>query len=298
MMKLVIYTVCVLLVAHLGCKEAKEIDGDRSGYIKVGNLQVYFERDGTGEPLLLIHAGLQDHTMWESQVKELSKQLEIITIDLPYHGKSSGIDTTILVQDVIKIILDSLQLNKINIAGVSMGAAVTQDFVIAYPALINKVILISSGINGYDKIQQVDSLSLQWYRKFVQALEQKDTALAAREFTIAWAEGVYRPGDSLQSAVSKYVYDKTLSNLRLHRLAGWPRLQSKPPAIENISKITQPVLIIDGDKDLPYITTSSDYLEKNIRGAKRVKLKDVAHMLNMEKPNEVSNLISDFIKGK
>src|SRR5689334_12834676 len=79
-----------------------------SGTIRAGNYNIYYERAGKGEAILLLHAGLQEHTMWKDQVAVLSKQYEVITPDLPYHGKTTGIDTNILAADVLKILLDSL----------------------------------------------------------------------------------------------------------------------------------------------------------------------------------------------
>lgn len=116
------------------------------GTIKAGNLQVYYERVGRGDPILLLHAGLQDHTMWKDQVKALSAQYEVITPDLPFHGKTTGTDTTLLAKELIKILLDSLHLQKVSIAGLSMGAAVALDFIIAYPQRVSKAFLISAGI--------------------------------------------------------------------------------------------------------------------------------------------------------
>ena len=268
-----------------------------NGTIKAGNLQVYYERAGKGDAILLLHAGLQDHTMWKEQVKALSVQYEVITPDLPFHGKTTGTDTTLLAQEVIKILLDSLHLQKVSIAGLSMGASVALDFIIAYPQRVNKAFLISAGINGYDKIHSIDSVSMEWYHQFSRALKEKDTTRAAMEFTKAWAEGVYRRGDSLKAPVSQYVYRTTLANLRLHKMEGWPLLQNHPPAIESLASVQVPVLIIDGDKDLPYITATSEYLEKNIPGARRIVMKGVAHMLNMEKPAELNNLMLDFLKN-
>ena len=63
------YFIWVLLLG-LACGNHTLLD---KGTIKAGNLQIYYERTGKGEPLLLIHAGMQDHTMWSAQVKELSK---------------------------------------------------------------------------------------------------------------------------------------------------------------------------------------------------------------------------------
>jgi pimeloyl-ACP methyl ester carboxylesterase len=39
-------------------------------------------------------------------------------------------------------------------------------------------------------------------------------------------------------------------------------------------------------------------MEKTIPGAKRVLIKDVAHMLNMEKPAEVNKLMMEFLESK
>jgi len=236
--------------------------------------------------------------MWQSQVKALSASYDVITPDLPFHGQTKGIDTILLASEAIKILLDSLHLQKVSIAGLSMGAAIAQDFIIAYPNRVDKAILISAGVNGLNKIQSIDSTSMAWYQQFTQALDRQDTVGAAVEFTKAWAEGIYRRADSLKAPVSQYVYRTTLANLRLHKMERWPVLQEHPPAIEKLSTIHVPVLIIDGDKDLPYITVSSAYLEKNIPGARRVVLKDVAHMLNMEKPAELNKLMTDFLEGR
>jgi pimeloyl-ACP methyl ester carboxylesterase len=178
-----------------------------------------------------------------------------------------------------------------------MGASVVQDFIIAYPDRVNKAILIAAGVNGYEKIHPVDSLSSQWYGKFAKALEEKDTSQAAVEFTKAWAEGIYREQDSLKAPVSKHVYQATLKNLQQHKMAGWPNLNDSPVAAEKLNTIKARVLIIHGDKDLPYISASSLYLSQQINGSVKVLLRDVAHMLNMEKPGEVNKLMLDFLKS-
>ncbi|MBC7828742.1 MAG: alpha/beta hydrolase [Chitinophagaceae bacterium] len=284
-----------LVFGGMNCDESPQ--PSVKGYIKAGKWNVYYERIGKGNTLLLLHAGLQDHSMWAEQVKVLSLHYDVVTPDLPFHGKTTGNDTTLLAQEVVKILLDSLHIQKLSVAGLSMGASVAQDFMIAYPQRVEKVFLISPGLNGYDKKYGIDSLSMNWYHQFSKALDAKDTPRAALEFTRAWAEGIYRAGDSLQAPVSKYVYDKSLANLRLHKMEGWPLLQNNPPAIERVSNVKVPVLVIDGDKDLPYITQTARYLEKNIPGARRIVMQGVAHMLNMEKPEELNKILIDFLKN-
>jgi pimeloyl-ACP methyl ester carboxylesterase len=280
----------------LGSRSNADDCPNSGGYIKAGKFQVYYEREGKGHPVVLLHAGLQDHTMWKEQVKELSLHYDVITPDLPFHGRTIGKDTTLLAREVIRILIDSLHLGKVSIAGLSMGAAVAQDFIIAYPQRVNKAILISSGISGYEKVHPIDSVSADWYIQFAKAIQAGDTTRAAKEFTKAWAEGVYRNHDSLKAPVSRYVYHKTLETLQTHKMAGWPQLQSNPPAFERLPTVKVPVMIIDGDKDLPYVAHTSKYLEETVPGAKRVQMKGVAHMLNIEKPEEFNKLLLGFLK--
>jgi 3-oxoadipate enol-lactonase len=299
MKKYLHYLILPAIFLIASCNHLKDhmADGASPGTIRAGKLDVYYERTGKGDAVLLLHAGLQDHSMWDEQVKELSKQYEVITVDLPFHGKTMGTDTTLLVADMIRIVLDSLQVKKVSLAGLSMGGYSVMDFLIAYPDRVNKAILIAAGMNGYEEIHPVDSISMDWYRLFGKALEEKDTARAAKEFTKAWAEGIYRKGDSLKAPVSQYIYKKTLETLLQHKMEGWPKLQDQPRAVKSIASIKTPILIIDGDKDLPFVIANAEFMEKNIAGAKRVVMKDVAHMINLEKPAELNKLIMDFLKN-
>jgi len=287
------YHILLLAVILAGSCNNNKQQQPKSGHIKAGGFQVYYEREGKGDAILLLHAGLQDHTMWAEQVKALSQHFEVITADLPYHGNTTGSDTTTLIADVVKTLLDSLHIQKTSVAGLSMGASSCLDFLLAYPGRVNKAILIAGGVPGFEN--PADTISMYWYPLFKKALENKDTVLAAKEFTRAWAEGIYRKGDSLKAPVSQYIYKASLNTMRQHQVAGWPKFQVDPLAAKRIGDIKLPVLIIDGDKDLPSITDNAVFMEKNIPGAKRVVMKDVAHMLNIEKPEELNKLMMDFL---
>ena len=80
-----------------------------------------------------------------------------------------------------------------------------------------------------------------------------------------------------------------------HKLWGWPVMQQNPPAYERLSTLKMPVLIIHGDKDLPYIMETSKYLEATIPGSKRLLITDAAHLLNIEKASEVNKAMLSFL---
>lgn len=283
----------VLLVA---CSQPAVQIVQSSGSIQAGNFSVYFQRTGFGEPLLLLHAGLLDHSMWDEQVKALSATYEVITPDLPYHGQTTGVDTNLLACDVIRVLLDSLRIQQVHIAGLSLGSLIAQDFTIAYPDRVRSAIFVSPDINAYE--MPIDSLSKAWYNRVELAFEKKDTVKAVREFTKVWVTGL-RDGksDSLLAKVEQQVFNTALITLRGRKTRYAPALQQAPPASERLASINKPVLIIDGDKDLPYISFCAGVLEKHIPGAVRKTIPGTGHMLNMERPGVFNELLLSFLKA-
>jgi len=201
-----------LLIAFTAC--GQKFTRSTTGFIAAGEFSIYYEVYGRGPAFLLIHAGMQDSRMWAPQVAALSKTHQVITIDLPYHGKSSGMDTITYSADLIRIIVDSLQLEQLAVAGLSMGATVAQEFAIAYPERVSKAIFISAGVNGYDQKFEIDSLSRSWWPLFSAALKKGDTAAAARVFALTWSQGVKHRDDKKWKPASGYVYTTTLQTLK------------------------------------------------------------------------------------
>jgi pimeloyl-ACP methyl ester carboxylesterase len=160
--------------------------------------------------------------------------------------------------------------------------------------MVEKMILMAPGLNGYFDHHEADSLSFTWFQQMRKYLDEKDTTNAALAFTKTWAVGPYRTLD-MNDPTTKYVAATTRNTLKTHKFSGWPVFQENPKAYSSLSTISVPVLVINSDKDLPAIDETSVYLEKTIPGARRVLIKDAAHMLNMEKPEEVNHYIENFI---
>lgn len=85
-----------------------------------------FDRVGEGEPLLLLHGTGSSRGVWKPVVPLLARKREVIALDLPGHGDSPvvpGTETTpIGYAPVVAGTLDQLGLDRVDIAGNSMGA--------------------------------------------------------------------------------------------------------------------------------------------------------------------------------
>jgi len=54
----------------------------KSGYLELPDARIYYEMNGSGKPLMLLHAGIADHRMWAGQVDALSRDYTVNTPDL------------------------------------------------------------------------------------------------------------------------------------------------------------------------------------------------------------------------
>lgn len=101
---------------------------------------------GKGDPIIFIH-GLGSYApAWKKTIDGLSDKHRCIAIDLPGYGKSSKGNYEGSMQfyaDVVKEIADKLKLQKVTLAGHSMGGQISILASVAYPDLVDKLLLFS-----------------------------------------------------------------------------------------------------------------------------------------------------------
>ena len=88
---------------------------------------VHVERRGAGERLLLIHGLGGDWQVWEPVLDRLSAAREVLAIDLPGFGSSSPLPrgvtpTPAALAAAVAATLDELEIERIDVAGNSLGA--------------------------------------------------------------------------------------------------------------------------------------------------------------------------------
>ncbi len=74
-----------------------------------------------------------------------------------------------------------------------------------------------------------------------------------------------------------------------------PRERLDPPAVGRLGEIHVPTLVIVGDGDVPDVIETADMLEQGIAGARKVVFPAVAHMVNMERPEEFNRVVRAFL---
>ncbi len=272
----------------------------KSGFAEVNGTRLYYEVAGEGYPLVLMHGGIMDSAMWDDQFETFAQHYRVIRYDLRGFGQSDlpGAETFSMRGD-LRALLEFLGIEKANVLAISMAGSIAIDFALDFPDIVNALILVAPGVNGfdYDAIQPEDEKAM--FQEIEAAFERGDIEGAVELEIRAWVDGPERTPEQVDPGVRKRVYDMDLRNSRRAEDIEWPATQKlEPPAFERLSEIRVPTLLIVGDGDVYEQIIVVDTLATQIPGAQKAVMHGVAHVPNMERPAEFNQLVLDFLKAK
>ena len=115
--------------------------------LNYNNSSIYYNVQGNGPALVLLHGFLESSVMWDSLVPLLFKKYTVISIDLPGHGRSgcvSTIHTMELMAKVVHAIVETNNFKSATIVGHSMGGYVALAYTDIYQSEVDKLILLNS----------------------------------------------------------------------------------------------------------------------------------------------------------
>lgn len=115
-------------------------------YASVNGLKMYYEINGTGQPVILLHGGFGNTEMFMPAREALARKYKVIAVDLQGHGRTADIDRPIdpdsMANDIAALIKE-LNLGKTDIVGYSLGGIVALRLAIQQPEVLQKVVLVS-----------------------------------------------------------------------------------------------------------------------------------------------------------
>ena len=123
-------------------------------YADVNGLHLYYETQGTGRPLILLHGGLGSGEMFGPVRTALAANHQVITPDLQGHGRTADIDRPIdvrLMADDIAALIRHLGLDRPDVVGYSLGGGVAFMTAVKYPELVRKLVVASAHVT-YDAL--------------------------------------------------------------------------------------------------------------------------------------------------
>ena len=213
---------------------------------------------------------------WDPRIIDgIAKQHWVITFDNTGVGLSSGqVPGTIkeMAEDAIDFI-KALGFKQIDILSFSMGGMIAQDLLELEPTLIRKVILTGTGPRGGKGIENVTKISNQDLVRAIFTLKDVKTYL----FFTRTLNGKRKAKEFLARIKErKHNRDKMISlKGYLTQLKAINRWGKSTPA--DLSKIKQPILVVNGEADRMVPTENSYELVQRLPNSKLVIYKDAGH---------------------
>ena len=262
-----------------------------SGFAKVNDTKLYYEIMGEGHPLVLIHGGLMDRRMWDDQFNLFAKDYKVIRYDIRGYEKSQDPkDRFSHVEDLFHL-LKFLNIDKAYILGLSLGGMIAIDFTLEHPDIVDALIPAASALNGYP-YADAEKFESKFLAIFKAAKEEGlDVAielLMELPFFVPVKHDI-RTVRKMRTLIKENF--KTWSKDQEFYI--WP----SPPAIQILSDIKVPTLVVVGDHDVTDILGIADTLISKIVGARKVVINGAGHHVNMEKPKEFDRAVTDFLNN-
>lgn len=266
----------------------------RHGFIDLDGVRLAYDLAGRGDVVVFLHGGLLDRRMWDEQFRFFARHYQAIRYDLRSAGRS---ETTPSAEaythhDDLYHLLQALHVKQVSLAGLS-NYAIALDFTLAYADLVQKLVLVSPGLRGYE---YRDPWVGARFAAMLQALERRDLAGAVEVFLTMWVDGPRRTPAQVDAVVRERVREMVTEAFPLSRLA--PNVKGlEPPAIGRLGEVRAPTLIVLGEKDAPDIHEIGRLIHEHVTGSRLVMMPGVGHTLVMERPAEFNTLVDQFLRG-
>ena len=258
----------------------------KTGIAEVNGTQLYYEVAGEGHPLVLNHGFLADKSSWDEQFLVFAQYYQVIRYDLRGFGSSGLVTESYSTLADLAALLKFLGIEKTYLLGLSGSGSIAIDFTLEHPEMIDALIAVSSGLSGYQSpVEDSGEWPPEW-KEFIEARQQGDNPRAAEAMLRFWIDGSKRPAEQVDPVMRERVRVMLLHNYSLpNDPNSWNMAQSlAEPAVNRLSEINIPTLIIVGDKDEDETLATADILSTKIKGARKVVISNTTHHPNMEKP--------------
>ena len=275
--------------------------------VHVGDIDVAYKMFGKGDPILLIQGVGGSMDSWEPSIlRNLATNHTVIVFD------NRGVGNTTIGTEPYSIkllsndtagLMDALKIQKANVLGHSMGSMIAQQLALTHPEKVNRLLLVSSTCGGKEGIPNSPE-DLELGKKFLSSMvnntsiePQEVKTLVSNSFGPTWIKQhpgfldtiPTNPKDLLPSGMNPDTYIQQNNIVQNWKSTNWSGVCSQLP---NISK---PTLVMTGTEDVTIPAANSLIIAERIPGAWLVQMKNAAHQIPSQYPDEVSEILNTFL---
>ncbi|WP_020390408.1 alpha/beta fold hydrolase [Kribbella catacumbae] len=236
-------------------------------YVQLGAVKTWYDEQGEGEPLVLMHGGLVDARFFAANTPALAEHFQVYVPERRGHGHTPDVEGPIgyqvMADDTIAF-LETVIGQPADLVGHSDGAVTALLVAMQRPELVNRLVLISGGFNKSGEAGP----EMEW-----------DVPAITQFLGPAYGE-VSPDGEDHFPVVATKIGEMAAKE---------PDLQAS-----ELAAVTARTLIMFADDDLVTLAHSVEMYD-NIPNAEFAVVPGTSHFLVQEKPELVNQLVLDFL---
>jgi pimeloyl-ACP methyl ester carboxylesterase len=250
----------------------------RSGSIEVPGASLAWSADGEGEAVVLVHAGIGDQRMWEPLLERLTATRMVVRYDMRGFGETRCEAGSFSPAADLVAVLDALSLDVATVVGASLGGFVALSAAALAPGRVRRLVLLASLFEGVDPSAEM----VEYGTAEEQAFEASDIDRAVELNLEMWVDRTNRDPE-----VRALVAEMTRRGIEL-QLAAEPE-----PEFGEVepSAIGVPTDVVIGTGDVIDFIAMARLLADSLPRAALHELDGAGHLLALERPDEVAELI-------
>jgi 3-oxoadipate enol-lactonase len=287
-----IATIPAAAVEAIGEAEDEQESSGLEGFATVGEIRMYCEIHGEGEPLLLI-MGLGGHILdWGSVLPErLAESRSVIVFDNRGAGRSDQpagpYSIAEMANDTVGL-LDVLGIERADVFGVSMGGMIAQEMAVRHPERINRLILGATSPGGDASVLAPPEVQAYLEPRLDLTLHEVLWWSAPASFP---QEFIHANPDIVERKVQANMgYPSSIDAYRA-QLAAYRAFEIE----DRVSEIRAPTLVIAGDSDILIPLENGRILAEKIPGAEFREIEGAGHLFWISHPNETFSAVAEFL---
>lgn len=256
-------------------------------------MTLYHEVEGSGPPVVLLHAGIADCRMWDPQWSSFAERYRMLRCDLAGFGRSPIEKAPVSYARDVAALLDELGIAGAGLAGASLGGRVALELAVARPELVAALVLVDAGLTGFD-----------WSAAVREYGEAEDEAVARGDLDAAtelnlrmWVDGPRRAPADVDPGVRAKVGEMQRHALEL-QAPHWETLDEDmlvPAVAERIGEVKAPTLVLVGEEDVDDMHRLAEVFASAIPNARLQTIPGAAHVPSLEQPAVFDELVLAFL---
>ena len=257
-------------------------------FVDVQGLRIALRRRGRGEPVLLLHGGMSDSREWAAQLDDLSRDYDVVAVDVLGCGGSSDPPEGFGLADHAHVLagtLDVLGISPAHVIGLSLGSVLALALYRERPQAVRTLVLAGAyaGWAGSLPPEEVESRTRMILETLDRPVEEWGPPF------LATVHGINAPAELVDASMA------ILRDVRPEASRSLVRAIASADLREMLPSIAVPVLLIYGQDDQRAPRAVAAQLHAAIPGSTLVVVPGAGHAVNLEAPAEFDAAVRVFL---